>query len=188
MNFSYGSFSLFSRLYASAGALQTSFDGYTLDFYVHFMANNPPRGALAIHGLELHVSYGGSKRDIGLARPEPANMFRGTIAISRQSNGQHERTGGFRLYLSREALENIEVVRAAGDAVFHLRVLGIVTGFDAEIPEPQTKAPDAAWSGHVLISAPPSRIYAPEGGYQDIVLTIEQSKWVDTRIKRLWVL
>lgn len=179
MNFSYGSFSLFSKIQASVGALQAALGGYFLDINLQFSPHNPPKGALVVHDLELSVSFGDRRQDLGLARPAPTNAFRGSFAIRRLMHGQHDISASFRLHLATATAESLEHARNAGDAVFHLGVQGNITGYDSDAVEPELKPMDAAWSAHILMCTPPARVYAPEGVRHDLDLAIPESKWID---------
>lgn len=179
MNFTYSNFSLFSKIEARMPTLRSELGQYTMDFDLQFTPHNPPKGAVIVDNLGLSVFFGDKKHDVGVAYPAPIGGMPSVIALRRQPHGQMDINGRFRLYLTPAMLEAIEAFRNARDAKFDLKVFGTITGYDSDVAEANVMDQNMTWNGEVLLNAAPARIYRPQRAFQDVVLTIPQSRWVE---------
>ena len=68
MNFTYGSYSVFSKIEAGRPFITVGLDRYLMDIEVVFTPHNPQQGALVIDDLRLGVSFG-DKKKVGVTRP-----------------------------------------------------------------------------------------------------------------------
>src|ERR1700730_5304970 len=128
MNFTYGSYSVFSKIEAGRPFITVGLDPYLMDIEVVFTPHNPQQGALVIDDLRLGVSF--ADKEVGVARPSAnSDSF---IALRQLKTGQQQEVRQqFGLYLSPPALEALEASRNGSDAIFHLRVFGNITGYAA---------------------------------------------------------
>ena len=95
MNFTYGSYSVFSKVEARRPAITAGLDGYLMNIDIVFTPNNPPQGALIIDDLRLSVSFGNGKQEVGVALPS-AN-YDSCIWLRRFTTGQQDVPRQFRL-------------------------------------------------------------------------------------------
>jgi hypothetical protein len=159
MNFTYGSYSVFSKIEARPPSITAGLDRYLMDIEVVFTPNNPPQGALVIDDLGLDVSFRNKK--VGVARPSASSDS--FIALRQLKTGQQQEVRQqFGLYLSPSTLEALEACRNGSDAIFHLRVFGNITGYATAKTEPNGKRPGIPWSENVLLNAEPGWVFKPE--------------------------
>lgn len=177
MNFSYDSVTLFRKVEPRLPTLKWALGQYVMEFDVIFSPTNPPKGAVVIDDLHASVSFGDSRSDLGVARPAPSGGAGGILAIRHLEHGHHDTNIRFRMYLSGLSLEAMETARNGADAVFHLNILGRMTGYDIDGIEPPHKQQEIAWRAHVLLCAPPAQVYSPQVGSHETVLTVPQSAW-----------
>jgi len=178
MNFTYGNFSLFSKIDLSQPTLRKALAQYVMDFDVRFTPNNPRVGAVIVDNLELGVAFGDVTADVGVAHPSLDTGMPSTISFRRQPR-QFDLGIRFRLFMTPVILETIESLRVGGDAKFHVKVFGTMTGYECVADEPSALDPNAAWSGEQLLNATPSCIYRPLRDSHDLLVTVPQSKWVE---------
>jgi hypothetical protein len=179
MDFIYGSYTVFSKIEARGPTMRAAFGGYLLDLNVRFTPNNPLRGAIVVEDLQVMVSLGEPRRQLGIAFPLLARGNTGTIAIRNMANGrQFDFDLEFRLHLSKLALEEVDACRNGNDATFDLAVHGNIVGYGADGEEPMIKQPTDLWSEHILLNAGPHRVYRPYPGHRSLVLHVPQSEWI----------
>jgi hypothetical protein len=174
MNFTYGSYSVFSKIEPRLRSITTGLDRYLMDIELVFTPHNPPQGALIIDDLHLDVSFGDKK--VGVARTSSnSDSF---IALRHLKIGkQQEVQQQFELYLSTSALEAVEASRNGSDAIFNLRIFGNITGWATTKTEPN-ELPGIPWSENVLLNVEPSWVSKPVRGFDDLYLKVPQSEWV----------
>jgi hypothetical protein len=130
MDFTYGTFPVFSKIEARFGALLPAVAGYLLDVVLRFVPNNPPAGAVVVENLQMAISTGEPRREIGVARPAVAMGAASTIATRHMlDRRQFDSDICFWLRFSPTRLEEIEVIKNGKDLSLSLDVSGLIKGY-----------------------------------------------------------
>ena len=90
MNFTYGNLLLFSKIEVLQPTLRSIPGQYAMDIDLRFTPTNPRAGAIVVDNLQLSVSFGDTKADIGIAHPSSDAGAPSTVSIRQQPYGQSD--------------------------------------------------------------------------------------------------